>query len=306
MNSKKQPLVITGSSGFLGEKLALCAMQEGYEVIGIDLKKNNRLPCHQLLLDLVFENFYEEIPQNSTIIHLASLSTDRACTENPIAALDVNLRATALLLENARKSKATHLLFASSEWVYPELPNPIAQSEADELKLNAVNSLYAMTKLFGESLIRVESKVPYSILRFGIVYGPRFPPGSAAESIAWKIYLDEEVKVGSSATARRFIYINDLINGILKCIKIGPSYLNQKILNLSGSELVSLNDVVCTSNRILKKSARIIESSASPSIRNPVIDRAVELLNWKPKVDLESGLAACLTYMIEAYSEGIQ
>ena len=31
-------LVVTGSSGFVGEKLALVAICEGYEVIGIDLK----------------------------------------------------------------------------------------------------------------------------------------------------------------------------------------------------------------------------------------------------------------------------
>ena len=306
MKATTSTLVITGSSGFVGEKLALVAICEGYEVIGIDFKKSSKLSCLQLELDLTSENFFDEIPENSTIIHLASLSTDGACRANPLLALDANLRATALVLENAVKSKASHFVFASSEWVYPEHPNVVAQSEKDELKLTSLNSLYAMTKLFGESLIRVDSKIPHTILRFGIVYGPRFPPGSAAESIAWKIHLNEEVKIGSKKTARRFIHVNDLINGIIKCIEIGPSLLNQKIMNLSGAELVSLDDVAEASNQILKKSTRIIETGGITSIRNPLNALAFELLDWKPKIDLKVGLLECLTFMIDANTKGIK
>ena len=306
MKIGKSTLVVTGSSGFVGEQLVLAAEREGYEVIGIDLKKSDKLSCHQLELDLSKESFFQVIPENSVIIHLASLSTDGACKANPLVAIDANLRATALLLDNAIKSKVAHLVFASSEWVYPELPTVIAQSEKDELKLTSLNSLYAMTKLFGESLIRVDSKIPYTILRFGIVYGPRFPPGSAAESIAWKVYSDEEVKIGSKNTSRRFIYIDDLISGILNCIETRPSFLNQKIINISGSELISLDNLVNTSNEILKKSAQINENSGTPSIRNPVIDSALELLDWKPKIDLKSGLSECLTFMIDANKKGIK
>jgi nucleoside-diphosphate-sugar epimerase len=306
MKATPYTLVITGSSGFVGEKLALVAIRQGYEVIGIDFKKSNKLSCRQLELDLTSENFFDEIPENSKIIHLASLSTDGACKANPLLALDANLRATALVLENAVKFKASHFVFASSEWVYPEHPNVVVQSEKDELKLTSLNSLYAMTKLFGESLIRVHSKIPHTILRFGIVYGPRFPPGSAAESIAWKIHLNEEVKIGSNKTARRFIHVNDLIEGIIKCIEIGPALLNQKIMNLSGAKLVSLYDVAEVSNQILKKSTQIIETGSAASIRNPLNSLAFELLDWKPKIDLKVGLLECLTFMIDANTKGIK
>ena len=306
MERMASTLVITGSSGFVGEQLAMCAMREGYEVIGIDLKKNTRLSCHQIEIDLTAESFFKEIPENSTIIHLASLSTDGACKANPVMAIDTNLIATALVLDNALKSKAIHFMFASSEWVYPELPEVAVHSEKDQLNLTSLNSLYAMTKLFGESLIRVESKIPYTILRFGIVYGPRFPPGSALESIAWKVYSEEEVKIGSKNTSRRFIHINDLISGILRCVELGPQPLNRKVINLSGSDLISLDDVVYASNQILNKSAQIVETGGFPSIRNPVIGSALDLLDWKPKIDLKSGLLDCLTFMIDANTRSIK
>jgi nucleoside-diphosphate-sugar epimerase len=297
LNSKKQTLVITGSSGFVGEKLAIRAITEGFDVIAIDVKKSMNLDCKQLELDLVSQNFYDKIPAESTIIHLASLSTDSMCRENPILAIDANLRATLLVLENAQKSNAKHFLFASSEWVYPERPEVTEQRENDRLDLADLNSLYAMTKLFGESLIRSASLIPYTILRFGIVYGPRKTPGSSAESIALKVYAGDEISVGSKKTARRFIFIDDLIAGILQSALKGPNLLHTKILNLAGSELVSLDNIVSAANEILGRSSVIIDGGKIASIRNPLIDETSKILEWSPKINIRRGLESCLKVM---------
>ena len=298
MNLNKQTLVITGSSGFVGEKLARCAIGEGFDVIGIDVKKSDNLDCKQLELDLSSVDFYDKIPPESAIIHLASLSTDSMCRENPVLAIDANLRATAMVLKNAKQSSAKHLLFASSEWVYPERPEFTEQRESDRLELVDLNSLYAMTKLFGESLIRTSNLVPYTILRFGIVYGPRKIPGSSAESIALKVYASEEINVGSKETARRFIYINDLIAGILKSVSIGPDLLNSKVLNLAGFELVSLEQIVSVANELLGKSSKIFDAGKTASIRNPLIDETSRILEWEPVTNFKDGLESCLKVMI--------
>lgn len=297
MNSPKQTLVVTGSSGFVGEKLATKAIAEGFDVIGIDVKKSTNLDCRQLEIDLISQDFYDKIPAGSTFIHLASLSTDSLCRENPILAIDANLRATSLVLENAKKSNAKHFIFASSEWVYPERPEVTEQRESDRLDLAELNSLYAMTKLFGESLIRSTSLVPYTILRFGIVYGPRKIPGSSAESIALKVYSGDEISVGSKETARRYIFIDDLIAGILQSASKGPDLLNTKVLNLAGSEIVSLGEIVSVANEILGKSSAIIDGGKVASIRNPLIEEISKVLEWSPKINIRQGLERCLKVM---------
>jgi len=297
MNSQKQTLVITGSSGFVGEKLAIRATTEGFNVIGIDVKRSMNLDCKQIEIDLASQDFYDKIPAGSTIIHLAALSTDSLCRENPILAIDANLRATALVLENAKKANAKHFLFASSEWVYPERPEVTEQRESDHLDLADLKSLYAMTKLFGESLIRSTSLVPYTILRFGIVYGPRKIPGSAAESIALKVYSGDEINVGSKETARRFIFIDDLIAGILQSASKGSDLLDTKILNLAGSELVSLDQIVSAANEILGESSVINDNGKIASIRNPLIDETTKILEWSPKINIQQGLESCLKVM---------
>ena len=290
-------LVITGSSGFVGEKLATIALERGFEVIGIDSRKSSVLKCQQITLDLINEDFYHLIPKGSSVIHLASLSTDSLCRENPVLAVDANLKATMLVLNNSKKAEAEHFIFASSEWVYPEKSDFVEQRETDRLELTDLNSLYAISKLVGESLIRTSSEIPYTLLRFGIIYGPRALPGSSAESLALKVFNNEEISVGSAKTARRFIYVDDLVEGILKVVELGASKMNSLPINLAGSELISLSKVVETVNRLLGKSISVIDGGNQASIRNPLINLSSEKLGWSPKTDFSTGIQKCIDAM---------
>jgi len=290
-------LVITGSSGFVGEKLATSALAKGFKVIGIDSRKSSVLDCQQIILDLINEDFYHLIPKGSTVIHLASLSTDSSCRENPALAVDANLKATMLVLNNSKKAEAEHFIFASSEWVYPEKSDFVEQREIDRLELTDLNSLYAISKLVGESLIRTTCDIPYTLLRFGIIYGPRTLPGSSAESLALKVFNNEEINVGSVKTARRFIYVDDLIEGILKVVEIGPAAADSLPINLAGSELISLSKVVETVNEILGKSVSIIDGGKQASIRNPLINLSTEKLGWSPKTNFSTGIQYCIDAM---------
>lgn len=293
----KRTLVITGSSGFVGQRLVALALKRGFEVIGIDSRESSNLDCPQITVDLISEDFYHLIPKDTTIIHLASLSTDSLCRENPTLAIDANLKATMLVLENAKKAEAQHFIFASSEWVYPEKSDFVEQRETDRLELTDLNSLYAISKLVGESLIRTTCQIPYTLLRFGIIYGPRSIPGSSAESLALKVFNGEEISVGSSKTARRFIYVDDLVEGILKVVEIGAGAASSLPINLAGSELISLSKVVETVNGILGKSICILDGGKPASIRNPLIDLSTEKLGWSPKINFSTGIKNCIDTM---------
>ena len=89
-----------------------------------------------------------------------------------------------------------------------------------------------------------------------------------------------------------------MIAGILRAASVGPKTLNAKILNLAGSELVSLDKIVSTSNEILNKSAVIIDGGKTPSIRNPSIKETTNILEWQPTIGLRIGLEKCLLEMI--------
>jgi nucleoside-diphosphate-sugar epimerase len=290
-------LVVTGSSGFVGRRLVNLAQDEGYEVTGVDLVSADTLSCKQFVVDLNKDDISNLIPEGSTVIHLASLSTDSLCRENPVLALDSNVSATARILRSSSIAKASQFIFASSEWVYPELEKCELQFETDSLDLLKLNSLYAMSKMFGESVIRSTSEIPYWLLRFGIVYGPRKNPGSAPESLALKVSRGESIEIGSFNTSRRFIYIDDLVHGILAAVKAGPDKASSTPINIAGAESISLRSVVDTAGLVLGLPVVCSQGANPPSMRNPDISRGRELLGWEPKVPFNEGLLKCLVEM---------
>lgn len=291
-------VVITGAAGFVGKKLALKLNSKGYKVIALDILDPEIHNVTFINLD-INENIVDaqdKIPTGATFIHLAALSTDSQCKENPIRALNTNLTGTARIIGLAQNRNAERFIFASSEWVYPELPVTDLQTEDTAVSLESLSSLYAMTKLMGENLVRSTCEIPYITLRFGIVYGPRTKPGSAPESIAYKISQGENVSIGSGDTARRFIYVDDLVDGISLTISNRTAKVNT-IYNLSGDKLVSLNDISREVMNLLNKRVQVIEGGLTPSIRNPSPDKFNHDFNFKPSTSLRDGLETCIATM---------
>lgn len=291
-------IVVTGSSGFVGKVLIKKLSSLGFNVIALDVddpcvENVNYIKC-DIGSDFEYSNF--EIPGGSVFVHLAALSTDTQCKQNPSMAMAVNLLGTQRVLELAKHTSASHLIFASSEWVYPETQISQTQRESDKLHLSDLNSLYAMTKLMAENLLRVENSIPTTILRFGIVYGPRNSPGSAPESIALKVALNQNIELGSGKTARRFIYVDDLAEAIIKSFDNNPM-VPYSIFNLSGDTLITLEDIVATVKTLSVSNSTIISKDLKPSIRNPDPTHFENTFGKITRTSLKEGLGRCLVAM---------
>ena len=291
-------VAITGAAGFVGRKLAMSLKSQGYEVIALDVVDPQLEGIRYAHFDI-----NKDVPQidmekveGATFVHLAALSTDPQCKADPNGALNTNLTGTSRVIELVNKLNFSRFIFASSEWVYPESNSNVLQNEEDSLHLEDLNSLYAMTKLMGENLVRATCQVPFISLRFGIVYGPRTKPGSAPESIAFKIAQGENVSVGSIATARRFIFVDDLVKGICAAIGTSKEFQNE-VFNLSGSQLVSLSDIATTTIEITNKQVKVNDGGSTASIRNPNPNKFMEYFNFTPTISLREGLKLCLEVM---------
>ena len=291
-------VIVTGASGFVGKILIKKLTSLGFRVIALDvidpcLADVSFIGC-DISIDFDFSKF--DIPRESIFVHLAALSTDTQCKQEPSKAMAVNLLGTQRVLELAKATSSSHFIFASSEWVYPERQSDEAQLESDKLDLTDLNSLYAMTKLMAENVLRVDSLIPTTILRFGIVYGPRVTPGSAPESIALKVSLGEKIELGSTKTARRFIYVDDLAEAIIRCAECEPTQ-NFSIYNLSGDTLTSLEDIVATAMLLSGSNSEILSKDSVPSIRNPDPTKFEDSFGKITKISLKEGLEKCLNEM---------
>jgi len=282
-------IFITGSEGFIGRELISQCQKQGIEVVGVDSKKGSRPNFYQA--DIRSKNIVELIPEGvDAVIHLAALSSDTDCKDRASECFDINVMGTLNLIETAEKKKVKQFIFASSEWVYDNCSKDEIKNEESFINVLNHNSEYALSKIVSEVNLRQKYQhgfCPVTILRFGIIYGQRLDGWSAVESLFYAVKSKDEVRVGSLKTGRCFIHVSDIASGIIK--SIGLTGFN--IINLAGNRLITLGEMIETSQKILRKNPKIIETdSTNASIRNISNEKAKELLNWRPEIDLTAGL----------------
>ena len=290
-------VVIIGSEGFIGNELKHRCRSRGIAVTGIDGSPST--DADYIMMDIRSPDVGDVIPRDvDAMVHLAAISRDEDCRANPHLAYDVNILGTLNLMRVARERGVKQFIFASSEWVYGEVTGQTAQTEDQPIDVTRISSEYALSKAVAEQTLRMahnQGMCPVTILRFGIVYGPRLNNWSAVESLFNAVKTQDQVKVGSLATARRFIHVSDIADGILSAIG-NPGF---EIFNLSGDNLVTLGDVVEQSRIVLNRHPQVIETDPdNPSIRNPDNRKARDKLAWKPNIDLKSGLATLETVAV--------
>lgn len=292
-------LFVTGSESFIGRRLFARCKALGIDAVGIDSMAS--AGANSIQADIRDPAIADLIPEAAIVVHLAAISRDPDCRADPRGAFDVNVNGTLNVAAAAEKRKATQLIFASSEWVYGDVRNDEVQLEDRPIDVTVMKSEYAFTKIVGEQCLRLACALPaITVLRFGIVYGPRDANWSAVESLFHSARTQREIMIGAAKTARRFIHVDDIISGILAC----RGRTGFEIFNLSGDRPVNLGEIIETSARLWGRSVRIVETNGTqPSVRNPDNAKARASLGWKPEIDIAVGLAD-LKRFFEATSKG--
>ncbi len=282
-------IFITGSEGFIGRELISQCQSQGIEVFSVDFVKGSR--PHHYQADIRSKEVINLIPESAdAIVHLAGLTRDPDCKNRAHDCFSANVMATLNLIEGAEKKNVKQFIFASSEWVYDNCSDREIKTEDSLINIANHTSEYALSKLVSEANLRQKYQYgfcPTTILRFGIIYGLRKNNWSAVESLFNAVKNENEVSVGSLKTGRCFIYVSDIVSGIIK--SIGLKGFN--IINLEGDNLITLGEVIDVSKKILNKNPKIIEKDSSNfNIRRVSNKKAKTLLKWQPEIDLETGL----------------
>ena len=279
-------LFITGAESFVGKRLVRHCIDKGISYCGVDISASE--DANIFKIDICDEALGEAIPTDAVVVHLAAISRDPDCAKNPALANKINIEGTLNVLKCAKVKNARQLIFASSEWVYGQVSNDSEQTESDEIEVQRLDSIYAITKALGEQYLRLlRDDLDVTVLRFGIIYGPRLTNWSAVESLFDSVKNMDEVVVGSLKAGRRFIHVDDICPGILASV----GRVGYEIFNLSGDTTVTLGNVIDESKRIHGTAPRVTESSPEKiSLRNPSNEKAKQILNWSLLVSLSDGL----------------
>ncbi len=276
-------ILITGSSSYLGKNLINFFDKNNIKYLGIDKQKPYNINC--LKVDILNENLSLRLKKKITkIVHLAAVSSDHASKKNINHSYDTNVFGTVNLINFAKKNKIQKFVFASTEWVYGDFKKK--KSQKTKINISKLKSHYAITKAICEKII-LSSALNYSILRFGIIYGNKKKNFSAVESIVHQVKNKRRISINSKKTARSFIHILD----ILKSIKLSLNYKKKGIFDIQGSKLISLEEIIKITSKLLNKKVNILELEKNrPSRRLINSSISHKKLKFIPKISINKGI----------------
>ena len=290
----KKNILLTGSESFVASFLVK-KLKKKYNIIGIDFIKKSKNT--KFKIDIT-KNFIEKFNtvKIDYIVHLASISRDQDCAKDPIKCFKTNVIGTLNLIKLANIKKVKNFIFASTQWVYDYSSNKEIKNNNSLINIQNVHSEYALSKLVSEINLKQnfkKNKINSTILRFGIIYGPRENNLSALEAIFYNTIKNNKIEIGSKKTGRNFIHINEICDGVIKSI----NKRGYNVINLEGDKFISLSDIVNQSSILLNKKIIVIEKNPKkPSIRMVSNSSAKNIINWRPKYNLNKGLKSLLKF----------
>ena len=290
----KKNILLTGSESFVASFLVK-KLKKKYHIIGIDfIKKSKNTKFKIDITKNLIEKF--NTVKIDYIVHLASISRDQDCAKDPIKCFKTNVIGTLNLIKLANIKKVKNFIFASTQWVYDYSSNKEIKNNNSLINIQNVHSEYALSKLVSEINLKQnfkKNKINSTILRFGIIYGPRENNLSALEAIFYNTIKNNKIEIGSKKTGRNFIHINDICDGVMKSI----NKRGYNVINLEGDKFISLSDIVNQSSILLNKKIIVIEKNPKkPSIRMVSNSSAKNIINWRPKYNLNKGLKSLLKF----------
>ncbi len=146
-------ILVTGSSGHLGEALVRTFRDMGHEVVGLDIKKS---PFTTLVGSIHDRSFVKECMSGvQAVYHTATLHKPHVATHSMQDFVDTNVSGTLALLEQARANDVKGFVFTSTTSVFGDALRPPAGTAAawvtEEVKPIPKN-IYGVTKLAAEDL----------------------------------------------------------------------------------------------------------------------------------------------------------
>lgn len=288
-------LLITGSASFVGRELIRRCHALGAPTIGLDLTRG--AADQEFVGDLRHPPAaLRDLTGIEAVVHLGAIARDADCKQDPLKAYDVNVLGSVEIMRLAAAVGAKQLIFASTEWVYGEADGP-PRREDEPLDPMALTSEYALSKLFAECALRreaVQSETALTILRFGIIYGPRRENWSAVESLADQAASLGAVRVGAAETRRGFVHVADVADAILAAV----GREGVEVFNIQPDSPISLGQVIRAAERLLGREIAVSESAPErPSVRNICGAHARTALGWRPIIDIDAGVREVLIHL---------
>lgn len=300
--------LVTGGAGFIGSHLVEALIMRGDRVVVLDNLSTGRpenLPRDAELIQgdiLDADLVARSLAGAQGVYHLAATVSVQECVQNLIAAHQVNLTGTLIVLEAARHAGNRPVVFASSAAVYGDQgeracsedlrPDPISPYGAD--KLACEHHARAFHRIHG---------LPSAALRFFNVYGPRQDPRSPYAGVISR--FADNVRLGRPHTiygdggqTRDFVNVADVVKACLAAQELLARAPQTLVSNVCTGGSVSLLELVAAIDDLMGGAITPVEHEPARAgdIRHSLGDSQQMALSLRSRADvkLRDGLAQLL------------
>ncbi len=309
--------LVTGAAGFIGAATARQLIAAGNRVVTVDnlsTGKGSNIPekCIFIKGNDYDTAVLEELKnyQFEAIIHIAGQSSGEVSFENPVYDLQTNTQSTLMLLNLARAMNCKKFIYASSMSVYGDADIEFVKEET----LPCPKSFYAVGKMASEHYMRIYSSfgICCTALRFFNVYGVGQNMSNLKQGMA-SIYLamalkDKRILVkGSKERFRDFVYIDDVVEAVLKAEKrkMGSIF---EIYNVSTGVKNTVEDVITEIRKNLPFAVEVEYTEGTPGDQRGVYGDNSKIkkdLLWYPDYDFKTGISKMVEWALnDRKSEG--
>ena len=314
-------VLITGGAGFIGSHIAEALLKRGDKVTIIDDLSTGKFSNIAHLVDNKNFNYKidtimdikvmdELISKSNIVYHFAAAVGVQFIIDNPLRALEVNIRGSDILLELANKHKKKVVLASTSE-IYGKSNEVPFKENADRLLGSTTISRwgYSTGKAVDEFLALAyhrEKKLPVVIARLFNTVGPRQSAqyGMVIPRFVKQALLEHPLYVyGDGQQSRCFSYVDDIVRGVIGLADLKEA--EGEIFNVGNDEEITILELAEKIKALVNSSSPIelvpYEKAYEQGFedmrrRMPDLTKIKSYINYEPRVKLDEILQRVIEY----------
>jgi UDP-glucose 4-epimerase len=315
---RTRTVLVTGGAGFIGSFLTEELVDRGADVIvadnfsrgGPERIEHLRDEITVLPTDLTTHKGCNEATDGvDDVFHLAaSVGGIHYIQRENVGGLTPSVLMNQHMLEAAEINDVDRFMFASSACLYRQQHDDLNRFSEDQAIPADPHSTYGWAKVLGEvacDAYHTDTDLDTGAVRIFNCYGPResLDPDSShvIPSLCRKaIEADDGDSIelfGDGSQERGFIYVTDLVDGMIRAIE---RKTDGEPINLgNGEEVVSINELAETIIDISGKDLSIEHDLSMPTGTDKYAADTTKMeadLDWSPSVTLEEGLRDVYEY----------
>jgi UDP-glucuronate decarboxylase len=296
-------VLVTGGAGFVGSHLSRRLLNEGHEVLAVDnFYTGSRANIVDLLPNPSFELVRHDITQPyyaeiDVIMNLACPASPVHYQKHPVQTTKTSVIGTTNMLGLAKRLNVP-ILQASTSEVYGD-PDITPQNEEYWGHVNpiGIRACYDEGKRVAETLCFDYNRqygVNTKVVRIFNTYGPsmQFDDGRVVSNFILQALTNSDITIyGDGSQTRSFCYVSDLVDGLIRMINTASGITGP--INLGNPTEMTILELATKVIELTNSKSKIVKEplpSDDPKQRKPDIQKANEVLGWKPEVTLSEGL----------------